>query len=134
MPDNHDLAAIVEFANDRFYAAFSSGDIEEMAQVWSGRENIVCIHPGWPPLIGRQEVMESWAEVLQAGGGDVRCHGVRVVPQGSIFSVVCFEELPNGWLVATNNFVLEDQTARLVHHQASPCEQPEDLPRQATLQ
>ncbi len=134
MPNNSDMAAIVEFANDRFYAAFSNGDLEEMADVWSTGDDIVCIHPGWPPLVGREEVMESWAELMQGGGGDIQCLGVRVVPQRDHFSVLCYEQLPNGFLIATNNFVIEGQAARMIHHQAGPCQPPDDLPSSHPIQ
>ncbi len=134
MPDTSDLAAIVEFANDRFYAAFGSGDMDEMQSVWANDPGIVCIHPGWPPLVGVDEVMQSWRELMQGGGGDIQCHGVRVVPQYNQFSVLCYEQLPNGWLIATNNFVIEGQTAKMIHHQAGPCQPPDDLPVRAQLQ
>ncbi|HSO41257.1 MAG TPA: nuclear transport factor 2 family protein, partial [Rhodospirillales bacterium] len=54
----------VLFANEAFYAAFTGRDLEAMEKVWSQRDNITCIHPGWTPLIGREAVMESWRAIL----------------------------------------------------------------------
>ena len=34
-------------ANDAFYAAFSSLDIERMSDVWAHDPEVKCVHPGW---------------------------------------------------------------------------------------
>jgi ketosteroid isomerase-like protein len=52
-----------------FYGAFRSGDLELMDSVWVARGRIVCIHPGRPPLAGREAVMRSWTEIFSATGG-----------------------------------------------------------------
>ena len=46
----------VEFANEAFYLAFEGKDYDAMAHLWSHEREIVCLHPGWPALIGRDEV------------------------------------------------------------------------------
>ena len=42
--------AEVLFANDAFYNAFISRDIVALETVWATNAQVVCIHPGWPPL------------------------------------------------------------------------------------
>lgn len=124
--------AVVEFANDAFYQAFNSRDVRQMADIWSEESLCVCIHPGWQPIYGREDVLESWHQIFSnQPAGDLTCHGVRVFPQGDVYSVICYESLPGGWLVATNNYLLEAGRVRLIHHQASPCGDPpefEELP------
>ncbi len=121
--------AIIEFSNDNFYLAFNSGDISQMAAVWAEQHPCVCVHPGWAPILGRDEVLQSWEQIFDGRPDDmnISCHGARVLVQGDVYSVICFEKLPAGWLVATNNFVIESGVARLVHHQASQCMEPPDL-------
>ena len=121
--------AIVEFANDAFYLAFNMRDLPSMEALWAKHHPVVCIHPGWPPLFGREEVLQSWEEIFsgQQQAPGIACYGARVFPQGDVVTVVCYEQLPAGWLVATNNYVLEAGDLKLVHHQASQCAEPEDI-------
>jgi len=121
--------AVVEFANDSFYLAFNSRDMTQMSALWAVDVTCVCIHPGWAPLLGRDEVLESWETIFsgQEPGINIVCHSPRVLLQGDIFSVICYEQLPAGWLVATNNFVIEAGNVRMVHHQASQCMEPPEL-------
>jgi ketosteroid isomerase-like protein len=123
--------AAILFANDAFYTAFASRDIEAMAEIWSARANVSCIHPGWLPLFGREAVMQSWHSIL--GNPDaprIRCLNATAHPFGDTAYVTCFEQLDSGFLVATNVFVRESQLWRLVHHQAGVCPPPpaEDEP------
>jgi ketosteroid isomerase-like protein len=129
--------AIIEFANDAFYLAFNAYDLDQMKAIWAQDYPSVCIHPGWAPLFGRDEILESWESIFsgQAPGTSVICHGARVLSQGNVCSVICYEQLPAGWLVATNNFVIEHGKARLVHHHASQCmEPPEFQSEEQTIQ
>ncbi len=52
------------FANEAFYRAFADRDGAAMEDAWSRDQRITCIHPGWPPLTGRDEVMQSWLGIL----------------------------------------------------------------------
>jgi ketosteroid isomerase-like protein len=53
--------------NEDFYAAFESGDLDAMDALWINGElasSVTCVHPGWPALRGRDEVMRSWAMIM----------------------------------------------------------------------
>ena len=121
--------AAIQFANDNFYLAFNNRDAVRMSGLWSQDYPCVCIHPGWAPLLGRDEILESWENIFREHGPSVPivCHNPRVLLQGGLFSVICYEQLPTGWLVATNNFVIEAGDVRMVHHQASQCVVPPEL-------
>ncbi|MGC0388813.1 hypothetical protein ABIF91_001167 [Bradyrhizobium sp. USDA 241] len=56
-------------ANAAFYAAFSTGDFDEMQRMWADDDAISCIHPGWPAIIGRATVIGSWRDILQTRSG-----------------------------------------------------------------
>ncbi len=108
------------FANEAFYAAFAGRDLEAMAAVWSEREPLYCLHPGWPLLVGRSQVMESWKGILASGGPAIRASDHRVLIEGEVGLVLCRERLDRGVLAATNLFRKEQGLWRLFHHQAGP--------------
>lgn len=111
-------------ANRAFYDAFSHGSVERLAELWSEAEDIAVIHPGWPPLFGREDVMESWRGILEGQGPAIRCGEARAQVFGDTALVICAEHLEGGDLVATNVFRREEAGWRLVHHQAGPAPPP----------
>ena len=111
----------VLFANEAFYHAFADRDSAAMDEVWARDTPVVCIHPGWPPLEGRDEVMESWRAILaNPDSPATRPRGARAYLRGETAFVVCYEEIEGQYLIATNIFTREGGLWRLVHHQAGP--------------
>ena len=39
-------------ANQRFYDAFGSLDMDQMDGVWEQSDRALCVHPGWQPIVG----------------------------------------------------------------------------------
>jgi hypothetical protein len=108
-------------ANQAFYQVFAERDGEAMAALWARQAPIACIHPGWDVLAERDAVTASWRQLLaNPGSPAIRCRDARAFVLGEAGFVVCHEVLPEGVLVATNIFVREDGTWKLVHHQAGP--------------
>jgi hypothetical protein len=61
-----DLAAL-EAANTGLYAAVESGDFDAMTALWVGGaagDSAVCVHPGWPAVLGRGPILRSWALIM----------------------------------------------------------------------
>lgn len=115
-----------EFANEAFYLAFEGKDYLAMDHLWSRTTEVICIHPGWPALVGREAVMQSWRSILgNPQQGSVSFYGaeVRTLAPG-MYAVVCYETAGNATLVATNVFVEEDERLCLVLHQAGYCGNP----------
>jgi ketosteroid isomerase-like protein len=107
-------------ANLEFYRAFTARDLVAMQALWAERAPVACIHPGWPPLCDRDEIMQSWQGILASPEAPrIACYDERVFLYGDTALVVCEEELEGGTLVASNFFVREDARWRLAHHQAS---------------
>ena len=125
-----DLAE-AEFANEAFYLAFESKDYAAMEHLWSDGRDVICIHPGWPALIGRQAVMQSWRSILgNPQQGAVSFYGAEVRQLGpGLCAVICYEQAGNATLIATNVFVEENDRPRLVLHQAGYCSNPPTPPR-----
>ncbi|MET8126001.1 nuclear transport factor 2 family protein [Streptomyces sp. NPDC005065] len=60
-----DIAA-VEQANTAFYEAMERGDLDGLSGLWLPGEDLTvsCVHPGWPVLSGRGEVLRSYALIM----------------------------------------------------------------------
>jgi len=106
-------------ANLEFYRAFGARDLVAMEALWARQSPVACIHPGWPALSDRDEVMESWHGILaNPEAPRITCYDERVMLYGDTALVICEEELDGGTLVASNLFVREDAAWRIAHHQA----------------
>ncbi len=116
----------VLFANEAFYRAFADRDLPAMDKLWSQRDSIACIHPGWSPLYGREQVMASWRGILSNPRSPaVASRRAQAFMQGDSAFVVCFEEVDGAFLIATNVFMREADGWKLTHHQAGPVPTPE---------
>ncbi|MBC6416600.1 MAG: nuclear transport factor 2 family protein [Rhodospirillales bacterium] len=124
------------FANDAFYAAFAQRDLPAMTALWSSREPVACLHPGWPPLVGRETVLRSWASILEVSNTDIAHEDPEAWREGGVGIVICNERLGGSLLTATNLFRLEGERWLLFHHQAGAVAAvpPPPPPRPSTLQ
>jgi ketosteroid isomerase-like protein len=114
-----DEAAILA-ANAAYYHAFSSGDFAEMKRTWAD-DDLSCIHPGWPALIGPQAVLESYRQILSSPERDrIEPRNATVIVSGDEARVVCVEFVGGAALAATNMFKRVDGAWRMTHHQATP--------------
>lgn len=92
-----------------------------MADIWASEAQVSCIHPGWPPLFGREEVLESWDGIFSGNAPpQITCHGAQAHVYGDVATVLCYERIPESYLIATNVFVREGGLWKIVHHQAGP--------------
>ncbi len=80
------LHATPEAVEQAFYDALESGDVDALMNVWSEEDEIVCIHPGGPRLVGHQAIAASWREILGNGPITVRPSEPQIV-RGSMVSV-----------------------------------------------
>ncbi|MFJ9826563.1 nuclear transport factor 2 family protein [Streptomyces sp. NPDC101160] len=64
-PRDTDRAA-VEAANTAFYEAMEQGDFDTITELWldDGATPVSCVHPGWPVLSGRGDVLRSYALIM----------------------------------------------------------------------
>ena len=110
---------VVLFANEAFYGAFADRDIKAMEQTWAANSSVCCIHPGWFAIRDREKILESWRSILKnPGSPDIRCRAAEVMMWGNVGAVVCFEQIGENYLMATNLYVQEGGQWRIVHHQA----------------
>jgi hypothetical protein len=119
-------AAELLAANAAFYAAFNAGDEAGMGRLWAHGDGVACLHPGWPVLVGRDAVLESWRSTLT-----VTCREPRAWPNAEGGMVICYEQVGGQLLAATNLFRTEAGGLQLYHHQsgAGPSENGPDVTR-----
>lgn len=64
--DQVDLDGVMA-ANNAFYRAFETADMDAMSDLWEHSDRVTCGHPGWAVLRGWAQVSASWL-TLFAGG------------------------------------------------------------------
>ena len=118
-------------ANDieaAFYEALQAADIDRLMACWADEDDIVCIHPGGPRLIGSAAIRASFDAIFANGSIRARPQYVRSVETiaSAVHSLVERIEVmtPEGpgeaHVIATNVYQRFAQGWRLVAHHASP--------------
>ncbi|MAB12815.1 nuclear transport factor 2 family protein [Parvibaculum sp.] len=121
-----DRAALL-FANDTFYRAFADRDYTLMTAIWTEHEPVTCLHPGWPPVEGRDAVLQSWHAIFSGPASpDIKCIAPRPGIQGDTGLVICYEQIGKDFLLATNIFTRVNEGWLLFHHQSSPAPEPDE--------
>jgi ketosteroid isomerase-like protein len=116
MSDESDILA----ANAAYYHAFVTGDFAAMRRVWAD-EDVSCIHPGWPVLLGRENILESYRQILGNPNQErIEHRDATVMVAGNEARVFCVEFVGGAALAATNMFRRVGGEWRMIHHQASP--------------
>jgi len=106
-------------ANAAYYDAFARCDLDAMAALWAD-DGVSCVHPGWPPILGRERVLTSYKQIFANPHQEPvrhRCENFLLGEDGG--RVFCMETVGETALAATNWFRRIDSRWRLTHHQAS---------------
>lgn len=114
-------------AEATFYSAFENGDLESMGAVWALSDEVVCVHPHGPQLLGYEKIMDSWREILGNTSGfriSVEILHQYDTPQMSIRFVTetLFNETGRSdpvTVLATNAYQKTESGWRIVLHHAS---------------
>ncbi|MFF4755151.1 nuclear transport factor 2 family protein [Streptomyces sp. NPDC002514] len=142
----------VELANTAYYEAMEEGDFEKLSSLWLDPADLgvdeeyhdpadtgvmSCVHPGWPVLTGRGEVLRSYA-LIMANTDYIQFFltDVHVSVTGDTALVTCTENILSGGpapeagaelgplvgqlVVATNVFHRTSDGWKLWSHHASP--------------
>ncbi|RKS75278.1 ketosteroid isomerase-like protein [Motilibacter peucedani] len=101
-----DDARLVERVTRSLYTAIETADLDLMGAVWLESDDVVCVHPGWPAVRGRGQVLRSWA-VVMAGTPYVQFFltDLDVQVAGDTAVVTCSESLLTGAEGAAEGFV-----------------------------
>lgn len=112
----------------QFYEALQRGDIERLMAVWSDDDDISCVHPGGPRLVGAAAIRASFDAMFGQGAIDAHPERVRRLqsPSCAVHSILERVRVlaPDGpqsaWVIATNVYLKTAQGWRLAAHHASP--------------
>lgn len=111
-----------------FYDALQNGDIDKLMACWADEDDIVCVHPGGPRIVGPAAIRATFEAMFANGTVRAWPEQVRKVEAvgSSVHHLVERVQVltPAGprqaWVVATNVYLRTAQGWRMVAHHASP--------------
>ncbi len=128
VPPKAALHASPDDVEAQFYEALREGDLDKLMAVWAEDEEIVCIHPGGPRLVGAAAVRAAFEAVFANGSVQAwpekvrRVHALGAAMHSVVERVALAtpEGTRTGWVMATNVYLKTAQGWRMVGHHASP--------------
>jgi ketosteroid isomerase-like protein len=111
-----------------FYEALERADLELMMSVWSEDEEVICVHPGGPRLVGYRMIYAAWQRIFEKGAQ----LQVSLSQQATVttpFAVISTlieqiqlrgQDAMTAPVATTNIFVRGAQGWRMVVHHGSP--------------
>lgn len=134
------LMSSPEDTEAQFYEAMQQGDIERLMAVWADDEEIACVHPGGPRVLGAAAIRASFEAIFANGAIPVVPEQVRRLQtlstavhhlaeritissaEGSQSSQTSrtSQTSQTAWVLATNVYIKTEQGWRMVVHHASP--------------
>jgi len=112
----------------QFYEALRRGDIEALMALWSDDDDILCVHPGGPRVVGPVAIRATFDAIFANGAINAQPESVRRLHSHACavhsvlehVQVLTPQGLKSAWVLATNVYVKAAQGWRLVAHHASP--------------
>jgi ketosteroid isomerase-like protein len=111
-----------------FYEALQNGDIEKLMACWADDDEIFCVHPGGPRVVGLGAIRATFDSLFS--NGSIRAVPMQVRRVESLTSAVhnlverievMLEGGPaHAYVLATNVYHRTSQGWRMVAHHASP--------------
>jgi ketosteroid isomerase-like protein len=132
MPKAKSQAALVGGTADdieaAFYEAMQNGDIEKLMACWADEDDVFCVHPGGPRVVGAGAIRAAFDAMFSNGRIRAWPQQVRKVEAlaSAVHSVLERIEVmtdsgpANAWVLATNIYHRTSQGWRMVAHHASP--------------
>ena len=111
-----------------FYEALQTGDIERLMSCWADEDEIVCVHPAGPRMVGQAAIRATFDEMFANGrisAWPQQVHRVEALAS-AVHSVLERVELATrdgsqvAFVLATNVYHKTAQGWRMVVHHASP--------------
>jgi len=123
------LLASPEDTEAQFYEALQSADLERLMEVWADEEEISCVHPGGPRVVGLGAIRAAFETVFAQGAIAVHPERVRRLHSGDTAIHQVLERVQvageqgqqqSAWVIATNVYLKTAMGWRMVVHHASP--------------
>ena len=111
-----------------FYEALQSADLDKLMACWADEDDLMCVHPSGPRLIGVGAIRAAFEAMFSKGSIRAWPEGVRKIDSmtASVHNLrerieVLTNEGPRlAYVVATNVYHKTTQGWRMVAHHASP--------------
>ncbi|MEO7853015.1 MAG: nuclear transport factor 2 family protein [Rubrivivax sp.] len=121
------LLASPDDVEAQFYEALQHADLDRLMALWSDDDEVACVHPGGPRVIGHAGIRASFEAIFANGAIPVQLHSVkRVQSLGSAvhhvvehISVQTDKGAHSAWIASTNVYLKTAQGWRLLVHHAS---------------
>ncbi len=137
------LGATPDELEARFYEALQRADLEALMSVWADDDEIVCVHPGGPRVVGPAAIRASFEAIFANGAIPVKPEQVHRLEalSGAVHHLLEGIEVPTdegtrtAWVMATNVYLQTARGWRLVAHHASPggLQPPDEPPAASSL-
>ena len=122
------LMASPDDTEAQFYEALQSGELDKLMAVWADDDEVVCVHPGGPRVIGLAAIRASFEAIFANAPVPIqpeqvhRLHTLAAAVHhlAERVSVVTAEGPRTAWALATNVYVKTTQGWRMVAHHTSP--------------
>jgi uncharacterized protein (TIGR02246 family) len=142
-PPASSLGATPDELESRFYDALQRGDLDALMAVWADDDEIVCVHPGGPRVVGPAAIRASFEAIFANGTIPVKPEQVHRLEalSGAVHHLLESIAVPTdegprtAWVVSTNVYLQTATGWRLVAHHASPgsLQPPDDESAASTL-
>lgn len=115
--------------NEAFYSAFTKRDLLQMTSLWWQGSTSLCIHPGSQPILGWEEIKNSWDGIFRNTDSlEIDIEIIKVELDRSLAYVIVREIVlqsnrgrnMKAQSIATNLFQKMAQKWYLVSHHGSP--------------
>lgn len=123
------LLASPEDTEQQFYEALQQADLGRLMACWSDEEEVSCVHPGGPRIVGYAAIRAGFEQMFGVGPISAWPERVRRMQSGDTAIHQVLERVEvvdqNGrkqsaWVIATNVYLKTALGWRLVVHHASP--------------
>jgi len=120
------LLASPDDTEAQFYEALQHADLDHLMALWADDEEVACVHPGGPRIVGLAAIRAAFEAVFQRGAVSVHPERVRRLHSGDcaihhvLERVQLHGEARQSWVIATNVYLKTALGWRLVLHHASP--------------
>jgi len=125
------LFASPEECEQAFYDALETGDVDTVSDVWLDDDDVCCVHPGGPRLVGYAAVRSSLATLLAGGALQIRTISRKCFESSTVAVTSVIEEVVVAQgggrqvvhVIATNAFTRTPAGWKMVLHHAAPAPQ-----------
>jgi uncharacterized protein (TIGR02246 family) len=122
------LLATPDDVEAQFYEALQQADLNKLMAVWSDDDDIACVHPGGPRVVGHAAIRAAFEAIFANGAIPLQPQGVRRLSALGCavhhlverIAIVDAKVSRSAWVLATNVYVKTAQGWRMVAHHASP--------------